>query len=132
MIRPRTRDAGFSLIEVLVVIVIVSILASISIPVFFKQREKAWQAATESALKNAATALNSAAIDRNGSYNGITIPQLVANEGLKYDERDIQLAVAGANQGAYCLSATHETWARTMYFDSAESRPNFTDCSAKY
>jgi len=120
------------LVEVLVVIVIITILGSIMVPVFFNQREKAWQASTEAALKNAATALNSAAVDRNGSYTGVTVAELVATEGLKYDQAGIDLVIAGANSSNYCISATHEGWDQTMYFDSAESRPDFADCSGKY
>ena len=127
------RDAdGFSIVEVLVVVVIVSILASISIPIFFNQREKAWQASTEAALKNASTALTSAAIEQGGSYDDITIAQLVANEGLKYDELNIELVLESGNPSNFCLSATHRSWVRTMFFDSAESRPSFTDCAGKY
>ena len=126
------RDEGFSIVEVLVVVTIISLLASISIPIFFHQREKAWQAATESALKNASTAMNSAAITRGGSYVGLNIPLLVAEEGLKYEQTSIDLLVASANQANYCLSAEHNSWQRTMYWDSADSVPDFEDCTSKY
>ncbi len=125
-------DRGFSIVEVLVVVVIISILASISVPVFFHQRERGWQAATESALKNASTAMTSAAVSQNGSFDGISIPQLVANEGLQYDDESIDLVVASTNESNFCLSARHRSWGATMYFDSAESRPDFVDCSDKY
>ena len=128
----RANEDGFNLVELLVVVTIISLLASIMVPVFFNQREKAWQATTESALKNAATALNSAAISRGGSYRDISIPELVANEGLKYDERAIDLVVASANASNYCLEAFHESWNQTLYYDSASARPDFTDCSGNY
>lgn len=130
--RRGPREEGFSIVEVLVVIAIVSLLASISIPIFFNQREKAWQVATEAALKNASTAMTSAAIQRGGSFDEITIPQLVANEGLKYDEASIDLIVASGNSSNFCLRAFHKSWVRTLYWDSAESRPDFDDCTAKY
>lgn len=132
MTRGRTNEAGFSLVEVMVVVVIVAILASITIPIFFKQREKAWQASAESALKNAATALNSASISQGGSYRGISIAELRATEGLKYDLAAIDLVVASANETNYCISAFHEAWQQTIYYDSAEARPGPTDCSSKY
>ena len=127
-----TQDSGFSLVEVMVVVVIIAILASISIPIYFNQREKAWQASSESALRNTATALNSAATSQNGSYVGITIPQLVANEGLKYDVSSIDLVVESASVTNYCLSAYHESWQQTLYWDSAESKPDFVDCRGRY
>jgi len=62
----RRRSAGdeeaFSLVEVLVVVVIISILAAIAIPVFMTQRDKGYDAQSVATLKNAATAMESAAV----------------------------------------------------------------------
>jgi type IV pilus assembly protein PilA len=56
---PRTvsrRDEGFTLVELLVVLVVISSLASIAITVFLQQRDRSWDAAVASDLRNAATA----------------------------------------------------------------------------
>jgi prepilin-type N-terminal cleavage/methylation domain-containing protein len=42
--RPEARGAGFSLIEVLIVVIIIGILAAIAIPVYAAQRDKAKEA----------------------------------------------------------------------------------------
>ena len=53
--RTATRE-GFSLIELLIVIVIIGILASIAIPKFANTKEKAYVATMKSDLRNLVTA----------------------------------------------------------------------------
>ena len=129
--KPRD-ERGFSLIEVLVVVVIIAILASIGIPAFLNQRERAWRAQSETALKNAATAMEAAAVDQSGTYEGTTVAYLVDEQGLKFATSVLELHIASANNTGYCLSAVHESSGSTLYWDSARGRAEDTDCTANY
>jgi prepilin-type N-terminal cleavage/methylation domain-containing protein len=53
------KDLGFSLIEVLLVIVVISVLAAIAIPQFMSYRSEAIDAQLKSDLRNAAVAIES-------------------------------------------------------------------------
>jgi type IV pilus assembly protein PilA len=63
---PRTRK-GFTLIEVLIVVVIIGILAAIAIPKFAETKEKAYITAMKSDLKNMVSGAE-ASFSENTSY----------------------------------------------------------------
>jgi type IV pilus assembly protein PilA len=79
-IRKLSRgEGGFTLIELLVVIIIIAVLASIAIPTFFGQREKAQDTQAYSLVRNALTAMQTAFVD-TGGYDGITADMLESIE----------------------------------------------------
>ena len=53
----RINASGFTLIELLIVIAIIGILASIAIPQFASYRQKSYNAAAQSDLRNVKTNL---------------------------------------------------------------------------
>ena len=107
----RCRDeSGFTLVELLVVMLIIGLLAAIAIPSFFNQRDKARDADAKMLVRTAQTALETYAIDNNGNYAGVTVDALQAIEPVLEDVPDSNLRVrAFEDSDRYRLRITSAT-----------------------
>lgn len=97
---PRNGERGFTMVELIVVLTIVVILATIALPAFLAQREKAHDADAKSSLTVAAGALAVYHQDHAG-FAGVTPAGLVSIEPTLAQAR--ALVVAPAADG-YTLS----------------------------
>ena len=67
----RKGEKGFTLIELLIVVAIIGILAAIAIPQFSAYRQKAYNSAAQSDLKNFKTAMEAYYADNQGYPAGM-------------------------------------------------------------
>jgi len=118
-------DRGFSLIELLVVIIIIGVLAGIAIPIFLNQRNKGWDAAAKSDL-NAMSLSEESYLTDNGNYTTNTAN--LVSEGLK-STQGVTDTVQGINAGtSYCLKAVSQA-GTTWYYGSSSGGPTTTPCT---
>ncbi|MDX1394838.1 MAG: prepilin-type N-terminal cleavage/methylation domain-containing protein [Gemmatimonadota bacterium] len=119
------NSKGFTLIELLIVVVIIGILAAIAIPQFASTKEKAFDAAAKSDLRNMMTAQEAYFSDYQ-LYTNIT-----ATAGATYDlggdgsidgSASQQVTVqATANTDGYLITANHASSPTTWCVDTSAS-----------
>ena len=75
MLNKLRSKKGFTLIELLIVVAIIGILAAIAIPQFSAYRQKAYNAASNSDLKNVKTGMESFMADNQQYPTSMSLSQ---------------------------------------------------------
>jgi type IV pilus assembly protein PilA len=90
----KDDEDGFTLIELMVVVLIIAILIAIAIPTFLGAQDRARDRAAQSNLRNALTAVKTIATDDAGLFTSISTASLLSAEGaLSYESTTAPSAV---------------------------------------
>jgi type IV pilus assembly protein PilA len=100
-----SEEEGFTLIELMVVVLIIAILLLIAIPTFLGARQRAQDAAVKSNLRNALTSAKTLFTDKD-TYAGVTPtalqavePSLTFQTAVSVSAKEISVAVTTDAQG---------------------------------
>jgi type IV pilus assembly protein PilA len=102
-------EKGFTLVELLVVMLILGILAAIAIPSFFNQRDKATDASAKSMARTSETAMETYATENGGVYNGTPAPSGTVLHDIEPTIVAADVAVTGVTADSYTVTATSGT-----------------------
>ena len=98
-----SNEKGFTLIELMIVIAIIGILAAIAIPNFVSYRQRSYNSAAQSDMKNAMTTQEAYFVD-NATYTASTAN--LSGAGW-VQSNSVVLSIANAGTTGYELTSYH-------------------------
>lgn len=112
------NESGFTLVELLVVILIIGILAAIAIPVFLNQRKAAVDATAKSDMKNAITATQQY-YNSNPNAPKVDLPSM---QKLMSKDANTRITFTGTSAD-YCIEVRNtngDVWANNYIWTNSK------------
>jgi len=128
MMNIKRKEQGFTLIELMIVVAIIGILAAIAIPQFAKYRQKAFNSAAESDLRNVMTAEEAAFADTQkyandrgsqGAGAGVTGPNTITGLDSRVSNNVSVRINTDTNGKVYAVFAGHSKGTKVYGGDSS-------------